>query len=180
MVLDFRKLTLGEQIAGVAGIALLVVMIAFKWYGVREEGVLDESGALTTREGATRNAFQAFAITDIVLLLTALAAIGLPLLSAAGRQVHRQFVPGAVVAALGLLAVILIAFRLIDPPDWTIDVNGQELHVSDFPGTEGTRKVGPWLGLVAAVAIAYGGYLSARDRVAPGREHYLVRASRER
>jgi hypothetical protein len=99
VVLDFRTLTRGEQLAGVAGIALLVVMIVFKWYGLRAEGVLDESGALTTREGATRNAFQAFAVTDVVLLLTALAAIALPLWSAAGRALHLRFVSGVVVGA---------------------------------------------------------------------------------
>ena len=164
MVLDFRNLTRGEQIAGLAGVALLVIMLAFKWYGVRAEGVLDESGALTTREGATRNAFEAFTVTDIVLLLTALAAIALPLWSAAGRQLPRPFAPGAVVAALGLLGFVLIALRLISPPDWTFEVNGDEPHVGDFPDTDVTRRVGVWLGLVAAAAIAYGGYLSARVR----------------
>jgi hypothetical protein len=165
VVLDFRNLTRGEQIAGLAGVALLVIMLAFKWYGVRAEGVLDESGALTTREGATRNAFEAFTVTDIVLLLTALAAIALPLWSAAGRQLPGPFAPGAIVAAFGLLAFVLIAFRLISPPNWTVDAGGGgELHVSDFPGTDVTRRVGAWLGPVAAAAIAYGGYLSARVR----------------
>lgn len=159
MVLDFRNLTRGEQIAGLAGVALLVIMFVFKWYGVRAEGLIDG-----TREGATRNAFQSFTITDFVLLLTALAAIALPLWIAAGRQPPRPFVPGMVVAALGLLAFALIAVRLISPPDWTFAVNGQEPHVSDFPGYEVTRRIGAWLGLLAAAVAAYGGYLSMRHR----------------
>jgi hypothetical protein len=96
VVLDFRNLTRGEQIAGLAGVALLVIMLVFKWYGLRAEGLIDG-----TREGATRNAFQSFTITDFLLLLTALAAIALPLWIAAGRQLPRPFAPGTVVAALG-------------------------------------------------------------------------------
>jgi hypothetical protein len=170
VVLDFRHLTRGEQIAGLAGVALLVIMLVFKWYGVRTEGVLDENGAVITSEGGTRNAFQAFTVTDFVLLLTALAAIALPLWTAAGRQLARPIAPDAIVAALGILAFALIAFRLISPPEWTIDVGGgQEVHLSAFTDsdearTDITRRVGAWLGLVAAAAVAYGGYLSARAR----------------
>jgi hypothetical protein len=162
VVLDFRNVTRGEQIAGLAGVALLAIMLVFKWYGVHAEGLLDPPG---TFDGGTRNAFQSFTVTDVVLLLTALAAIALPLWSAAGRQFPGPFAPDAIVAALGVLAFGLIAFRLISPPNWTVDVGGgQEPHVSDFPDTDVTRRVGAWLGLVAAAAIAYGGYLSVRQR----------------
>jgi hypothetical protein len=94
-----------------------------------------------------------------------------------GRPVIGYHRPGAIVAALGGIAFLLIAFRLISPPDLEIAIpGGGSLRVSDFPDdipTDVTRKVGPWVGLVAAAAIAFGGYLSMRDRgdldAGPGR-----------
>jgi hypothetical protein len=163
LVLDFRNLTRGELIAGLAGVALFVIIFAFKWYGIKAD-LLDE-----TVEGLTRNAFQAFTVIDLVLLLTALAAIALPLWSALGRPATGPIRPGLIVAALGGLAFVLIAFRLISPPDLEIalppETGGGSIRVSDVPDPnpyEVTRKVGPWLGLVAAALIAYGGYLSVR------------------
>jgi hypothetical protein len=34
LVLDLRNLTRGEAIAGLAGIALFVIMVAADWYGL--------------------------------------------------------------------------------------------------------------------------------------------------
>ena len=176
MVLDFRNLTRGEQIAGLAGVALFVIMLAFDWYGINgwevafgEPGdIVVGGGGLNRVEVDLRNAFQAFTVIDLVLLLTALAAVALPLWSALGRPATGPLRPGAIVAALGGVAFVLIAFRLISPPDLEIaipsEAGGGSFRVSetDEPPYEVTRKVGPWLGLVAAAFIAYGGYLSAR------------------
>jgi hypothetical protein len=45
------------MIAGAAGIALIVIMLAFKWYGIKAV-VLDDDLVPQIREGDTRNAFQ--------------------------------------------------------------------------------------------------------------------------
>jgi hypothetical protein len=60
-------------------------------------------------------------------------------------------------------------YRLISPPDLEIafppEAGGGSIRVSETDDYyEVTRKVGPWLGLVPAALIAYGGYLSMRDR----------------
>jgi hypothetical protein len=173
LVLDFRNLTRGEQIAGLAGVALFVIMLAFDWYGINgwevafgEPGdIVVGGGGLNRVEVDLRNAFQAFTVIDLVLLLTALAAVALPLWSALGRPATGPLRPGAIVAALGGVAFVLIAFRLISPPDLESAIpGGGSIRVSDAgdPPWEVTRKAGPWLGLVAAAFIAYGGYLSAR------------------
>jgi hypothetical protein len=170
LVLDFRNLTRGESIAGLAGVALFVIIFAFKWYGIKAH--LIDGG---TVEGLTRNAFQAFTVIDLVLLLTALAAVALPLWGALGRPATGAIRPGAIVAALGGLAFVLIAFRLISLPDLEVpippDVPAPRGHVSDFNGFyEVTRKVGPWLGLAATALIAYGSYLSMRHPASAPRE----------
>jgi hypothetical protein len=181
VVLDFRNTTRGELIAGLAGVALFVIMLAFDWYGIKAH-LVD-----VTIERGTHNAFQAFTVIDLVLLLTALAAVALPLWSALGwpatgpiRPATGPIRPGAIVGALGGLAFVLIAFRLIDLPDLAIPIAPEvqsdfpePVHLSDFPDDtyEATRKVGPWLGLAASALIAYGGYLSMRHPVsAPGED----------
>jgi hypothetical protein len=163
VVFDLRNLTRGEQIAGLAGVGLFVIMLAFKWYGVKA-ALLDG-----TVEGLTQNAVQAFTVIDLVLLLTAIAAVALALWGALGRPATGPIPPGVIVAALGGIALVLIAFRLISPPDLEIalpdEFGVESARVSDFPDPnpyEVTRKIGPWLGLVAAALIAGGGYLSAR------------------
>jgi hypothetical protein len=163
LVLDFRNLTRGELIAGLAGIALFVIMLAVDWYGINVF-VIEFGEGLRPVEWLTRNAFQAFTVVDLVLLLTALAAVALPLWSALGRPATGPLRPGASVAALGGLAFALIAFRLISLPDLFITApGGQSGHVGDDEGVaEVTRKVGPWLGFAATALIAYGGYRSMR------------------
>ena len=54
---------------------------------------------------------------------------------------------GASVAALfGAIAVVLIVWRLIDPPADGLDV-----------------EVGAWLGLIAAAGVTVGGYLGMQE-----------------
>jgi hypothetical protein len=171
LVLDFRNLTRGELIAGLAGVAMFVIMLAFDWYGLKVFLLAEGEPGLQPVEGDLRNAFQAFTVIDLVLLLTVLAAVALPLWSALGRPATGPLRPGAIVAALGGLAFVLIAFRLISPPDLELaippEAGGGSIRVSDVPDPnpyEVTRKVGSWLALVPAALIAYGGYLSMRDR----------------
>lgn len=54
--------------------------------------------------------------------------------------------------AAGALAVLIVLFRLLLPPDGGID----ELEVS--------RKIGVFLGLIAAAGVAFGGYTAMNER----------------
>ena len=141
LALDFRNLMRGELIAGLAGVALFVIMLVFKWYGLKFDPPTGTAElGIGTQEAATDNAFQAFTVIDLVLLLTALSAVALPLWSALGRPVIGYHRPGSIVAALGGLAFVLIAFRLISPPDLEIAIpDGGSVDVSDFPDPTRTR-----------------------------------------
>ena len=57
----------------------------------------------------------------------------------------------AVTAGFGALALLLIAYRLINPPGDGLDV-----------------EFGAWLGLVAAAGITLGGYLGMQEPRASG------------
>jgi hypothetical protein len=61
------------------------------------------------------------------------------------------------VAAAGALALLLILFRTISTP---IDTGG-------VSGIDVTRKIGLWIGLLAAAALTYGGWRAMQDGPAP-------------
>ena len=165
MVLDFRDLSRRELIIGAAGVALLVILFVPDWYAVRAEGILDHDlNRTVTREVDARNAFGAFTFLDIGLLATAIAAIGFPLVSAVRPELGLGRWPALAVAALAVAAAILIALRLIDPPDLAGSIDGERIRVSDFPGTDVIRKAGAWLGLAASGVIALAAGLEARKR----------------
>jgi hypothetical protein len=168
MVLDFRKANRAELIAGACGVALIVFMLALHWYGVRFTNLLPSPatpGGVAT--GYPRDAFESFTVIDIYLLITALAAIALPLVRAAGLPIASRIPVDLIVAALGVIAVVLIGIRLVDPPDLVAHFPGGSVRVSHYEGDEVILKAGPWLGLVAAVGIAVGGWNGREERVTP-------------
>jgi len=151
--MDFTRLSQGERIAGLSGIALILIMFIFSWYGV------DVGGQSVPDSGA--NAWEAFSFIDIVLFVTVAAAIGLALISASQTEMGLPVAASAVVAGLGILSVILIFYRIIDTPGDVTAVSAlleQEVDV--------TRKIGVWLGLIAAVGVAYGGWRATQEEEA--------------
>ncbi|MEK6271291.1 MAG: hypothetical protein AABM42_01410 [Actinomycetota bacterium] len=146
--MDFTRLTQGEKIAGVSGIALILIMFIFDWFGLKA----DVSGF--TAEGS-RNAWGSYGFIDIVLFITVAAAIGLALISASQTEVGLPVAASAVVAGLGILSVVLIIISIISPPDFGADLSGS--------GIDNTRKIGVWLGLIAAIGVAYGGWRAMQE-----------------
>ena len=142
--MDTSKLSVGDQIAAVSGIVLLIALF-LPWYGV------DVSvGGFSASESA--NAWEALDFVDILLFLIALVAIGVPVAKATGNM--PDDVPGPmVVLAAGGLAVLLVLFRLIDMP--TPDLEGT--------GIDFSRKFGIFLALIAAGGVTYGGWRSNEE-----------------
>jgi hypothetical protein len=121
----------GELVAAVSGLGLLVVSF-LPWYSV---------------QGDNATAWQAFSFVDLVIAATAITgfSVGIAVL---GRISVSYPVAGSTVAAgFGALALLLIAYRLINPP-----------------GGDGVdREIGAWLGLAAAAGVTYGGYLGMQE-----------------
>ena len=150
--MDFTRLNQGEKVAGVSGILLFLIMIIFKWFGVEVTG-----GAGTfviSITGESRNAFGAYGFTDIVLLLTCIAAVALALLAAYEGEVGLPVAASAIVTGFGVLSVVLIIISIISPPSF-LDVSG--------PNIDYTRKIGVWLGLIAAGAVTVGAYMAMQE-----------------
>jgi hypothetical protein len=145
-----ENLNTGEKVAGIAGIALLLVMFIFDWFSVDfGEGVLEVS--------AGGNAWEVFGFIDIILFLTALAGIGLAVLAWTQTDVDLPVAASAVAAGLGILATILVLYRIIDTP----------LDDAKDLGADVSRSLGVWLGLIAAGGVAYGGWRAMEEEGTP-------------
>jgi drug/metabolite transporter (DMT)-like permease len=129
--MDLRRLRVGEWITAIAGVVLLASLFA-PWYGA--EGVPATSG------------FESLAVLDIVLALVAAAAVALLVITATQRLPAVPLTFNTLVCLLGLLGLVLVVIRALDPP-------------SDADA----REWGLWLGLAGALGIVVGSLIALRD-----------------
>jgi hypothetical protein len=146
--MDTSKLTTGDIVAGVGGIVLLIALF-LPWYGVSVE-----LANVSFSDSAT--AWEALDVIDILLFLIAIAAIGLVAAQAAG-QLAPDFPTGTVLLGLGGLAVLLVLYRIIDIPAGDVP---DEVDLS--------RKLGIFIALIGAGAVAYGGWTTGAETPGAG------------
>ncbi len=139
--MDIARLDRGLLIAGGGGLVLLISLF-LPWYGVTVS-----LGAEVPSLGVSVSAWRAFSFIDLLLFLVAAVAIAAGALSAAGRLPALPLPLGKILLAAGVVALVLVFFRLIDAPGDTGGLAGVDIE----------RKIGPFLALVAAAAIAFGG-----------------------
>ena len=141
--MDLDRLSTGEKIAGVSGILLFVFMF-LDWFSVDVNG-----GLFQVSFGGS--AWDAFSFIDIFLFITVLAAVGVAVARLADADVEPGISMNSVVAILGGIAVLLILFRIVSPPD------------AGLTGVDVSPAVGIFLGLIAAAGIAFGGYRAMQE-----------------
>jgi len=141
--MDVNRLGRGEMVAAVSAIALLLIMFIFDWFGF---------------EGFGFNAWESFGFIDIILFITILVAIGAAVMAANAQSVDAPVAISALVAGLGILSVLLILFRIIDPPG-----GGDVETLAGTVSVDIGRKIGVFLGLIAAGGIGYGGFLAMQE-----------------
>ena len=78
--------------------------------------------------------------------MTVIVAVAFGVAGAMSHDVALPVAASAITSGLGILSVILVAYRLLDTP------------------SDSSRKIGVFLGLIAAIGIAYGGYWGCRRR----------------
>jgi hypothetical protein len=147
MSFDFSRLRRADQIIGAGAIALFVFLFFFKWYGV---SISSPIGGVSV--GTSANGWHSFTDSRWIWLLTIIVALGAVALVASQRALSVPVQPSVIVAGLGALSVILILYRILHHP--TASASFGATHAS------AGIKIGIWLGLIAAAAIAYGGYLA--------------------
>jgi hypothetical protein len=148
--MDLDRLSTGEKIASVSAILLFVFMF-FEWFGVEVSGVGGFSGTISGEGG---NAWEALDFIPFVLLATIIAALGVAALRLSDAAYEPPVSANTAVTVLGVISVLLILYRIIDPPGF-----------DSFGGVsvDATLNIGIFLGLASAAGIAYGGYSAMRE-----------------
>ncbi len=148
--MEVNKLNTGEKVAAISAVLLFIFMF-FTWFGVEVSGVGGFSGSVP---GAGGSAFDALEFIPVILVITILAALAVAALRLTDSAYEPPVSMNAIVTVLGGLSVLLILFRIIDPPSF-----------GSFGGVSvsGTVEIGIFLGLIAAAGITYGGYLAMKE-----------------
>jgi hypothetical protein len=149
------RLRPADLVAGAGGLVLLVSLF-LPWYGVsiqtpRRPGSGPIAAYVIGRPHAT--AWQAFSVTDVLLALAALLAIGLVVVTATSTGPAKPVAFTVMSGVASLLAVLLIAYRLLNQPgpNDLVEVRG-----------------GAWLGFAAALVMFVGSWAAMRDERTPG------------
>lgn len=143
--LDPRRLRLGEIVAGASAALLLVFMFALHWYAV--SGKLSETLGRGLGQPTTWNGWNGLAHLHWLLLVTIIAALALAYFQAARPEPAIPIVLSVIVTVLGGLTALALIYRVL----------------ISTPGSNLDQQAGAYLGLVAAIGIAYGGYKSMRQ-----------------
>lgn len=137
--MNLARVRAWDWLVGLLGIALIALM-GIDWYEFPEGG---------------RSAYDAFAITDVLLVVLGLIAASVVVVTAAAARPARPLAPLAVTAAAGVLLTLLVGYRLLNQPGRNADVG---------------IAAGGWLGLACMLALVYVAYRALRDQRAPGLE----------
>ena len=146
------KLRHGDLISVVSALVLAALMFALEWFGL---AVTPSLSARRAAVSSAENAWHGLTVLRWLMLLTIAAAVGSVVLHAVQRSRGVKTDTSRVITALGTLTAVALAYRiLIDLPT---------------PREVVDQKLGAYLGLLAAVGIALGGYESIREQRARNR-----------
>jgi hypothetical protein len=142
------SLTAHERLA-VAGAAVVAASLALPWYGVALGG------------GLVKTALGTFGLIEAAILLTVGAAIALVVACSRGFALPRPLHEGSLLAAAGVWTAALIAYRMLDRPDFGLAGVGDT-----------SLRYGIFIALLGAGLMVVGGLRKRREELAarPPRE----------
>jgi hypothetical protein len=145
------RLRAGEWIAGVSGLALLVLTLAAPWYGTTRP--LSRTAALLL-PSTSFTGWSALSHIRWLILVTALAGLALFCAQALCRAPAIPSTLSMIAMVLSLASVVVLIYRVL------IAIPG--------PSSVLEQKAGAYLGLASALALLYGGFRSLREEgIAP-------------
>jgi hypothetical protein len=145
---ELSRLRAGEVIAGAGGLLLLVFMFALKWYGLSApvaEGHVGLPGATSC------TGWQELVVVRWLLLVTGICAVLLVYFQATRRAPALPAALSVIVTVLGALSTLALVVRVLIAPPALATVGSLD------------RSTGAYLGLLAALATAFGGFASMRQ-----------------
>jgi hypothetical protein len=146
MDIDPSRLRRGEWLAGAGAALLLALMFLLPWYGLSGSA---GATAATSGTSTSLNAWHSLTTLRWLMLLTILAALSLVFFQATRRAPALPVSLSVILTVLGGLTVLVLIYReLINPPG---------------PDSLLHTRIGAFLGLVGACAIAVGAFASLRE-----------------
>lgn len=146
--MDLDKLGVGEKIAALSAVALFIFMF-FDWFDVEVSGGGASSGTL-----GSGSAWDALDNIPIFLLITIIVTLVVVALRLTDANYEPPFPASVAIAILGGISVLLILYRIIDPPgggsfgSFSVDVS---------------PTFGIFISLIAAGGLTYGGYKAMQE-----------------
>lgn len=153
MSFDISRLRRADQIVGGGAIALFIFLFFFKWYGFSTNA--PSIGGVNVSGSISYSGWHTFTNSRWIWIITIIVALGAVAIRAGLLKLELPLQPGVLVAGLGALSTLLILYRILDHPSASASFGGVHTSVG--------IKIGIWLGLIAAGALTYGGYLSMQD-----------------
>ena len=140
------------MIAAAGGLVLLVCMF-LPWF----DGTLSGRGAAGVPV-PTNTGWEAYGgVLDVLIVILAAVPIGIAVGRANDSLPPLPLEQGTLVFLAGVALFVIVALRLIDPPD-VIDVDVPGLALS-------SERMAPAFGAaLATLAVAFGGYAQGRER----------------
>lgn len=150
--MDLRRLRAGEFIAGVSGVVLLVALF-LPWY------THDVATSFGPRPSLpSQNAFEALGVSDLLLLIVAVAAVGLAVTTAAEKTVAVPIAYASLLCVAGVVAIVVVLFHFGDSP-----APSPPPPAALRNAVQTDEAIGIWLAWLASVGIFAGSLLSMRD-----------------
>jgi hypothetical protein len=150
---DTTRVRLGDLVAAASGLVLFIALF-LNWYSASVNGPLggSVSGGVS--------GWEVLSFIDILLFIIAIIAVGLAVARMANAFPRMAVSPGLLVLGVGVLATLLVLFRLLVLPGDLGDVN-------DLPGVDVGRSIGIFIALIAALGITAGGWITWTEEGKP-------------
>jgi hypothetical protein len=139
----------------IAGVALMVSMVALDWFGPGESVSrgFEEAREIQEQFGGpevivpdvSESAWDALGAVRFLLVAAGLCGIGLTLVRLVPDPPVSRLGAAAATTGVGTLAVAVVLYHLVNPPD------------------DMSREIGVFAGLIAAGGVAVGGWIALED-----------------
>jgi hypothetical protein len=144
--LSLDRLRAGELIAGASAVALLVFLFVPEWYALKGNFART---ATILHARTSWNGWWGLSGARYLVLVTIAVALALVYFQATERSPAVPVTLSVIVTVLGVASVIAVLYRVLAGPP--------------SGGSLVAQQAGAYLGLVASVGIAYGGFASMRE-----------------
>lgn len=148
-MVDFRRLGLGEKIAGV-GAVLLLLDTFLSWYSTNvPDSVARFAASRGLDTSVSVNAWEAYDWVDLLMLVTIIVVLGWIVMKGMGKPVPLPVAGSVIATVLSAIALVVVFLNVV--------VN-QPGPNNDFVNNE----IGAYFGLVLLIAMVYGGYTAMK------------------